>query len=352
MLEDIKRATGFSTWQLVAIAAIIVMCINYITLVFMDRFRPEPVPTPYLLMQGPQRDGFGNPKGDSLSQRHLSDDGFVGSQEEVKYNWLNNDQLYDDFYASVYDLLVQSSKRNQAEVAYLMKHWKNPGRILDAGCGTGTVALAFAKEGAQKVVGIDQSKAMIDHALKVNLPKSTLTDEQKAAVTFRVDNLLNPNAAKTAEFDAATIMYFTVYEVADIDGLLRNLAVWIRPGGHLCIQVVNKHKFDPLLDAASPFVFSLQKYSKERLTKSKVNFDKFDYEANFALDEEGGATAEFNETFRFKDGRSPRRQRHSFRMYDTSAVISKAKAAGWFYHGFVDQVKMGFEYSYLLLFSH
>ena len=332
MLADIKRATGFSTWQLVMLAIIILVSVNYLTLVFMDRFRPEPLPMPYLIMQGPQRDGF------------------VGSQQE--HTFLNNEQLYDDFYASVYDLLVQSSKRNQAEVAYLMKHWAKPARILDAGCGTGVLALAFAKEGATKVVGIDQSKAMINQALKVNMPKSTLTDEQKAVVTFRVDNLLNPNAAKPAEFDAACVMYFTVYQVADLDGLLRNLSVWVRPGGHLCLQVVNKYKFDPLLDAASPFVFSLQKYTKERITKSKVNFDKFDYEANFALEEENPSSATFNETFRFKDGKAARRQRHTFNMYDTPVIIKKAKTAGWIYHGFVDQTKMGFEYSYLLLFSH
>lgn len=350
MLADIKRATGFSTWQLVLLAVIILVSVNYLTLVFMDRFRPEPLPMPYLLMQGPQRDGFAGKAGLAHDDGSANSDGFENPAAE--HTFLNNDQLYDDFYASVYDLLVQSSKRNQAEVAYLMKHWKKPARILDAGCGTGVVAIAFAKEGASKVVGIDQSKAMIDHALKVNMPKSTLTDEQKAAVEFRVDNLLNPNAAKSAEFDAACIMYFTVYQVADLDGLFRNLSVWVRPGGHLCVQVVNKHKFDPLLDAASPFVFSLQKYSKERITKSKVNFDKFDYEANFALEEENPNAATFNETFRFKDGKAPRRQRHTFNMYDTPVVIKKAKTAGWFYHGFVDQTKMGFEYSYLLLFSH
>ncbi len=332
MLANIKRATGFSTWQLVMLAVIILVSVNYLTLVFMDRFRPEPLPMPYLLMQGAQRDGFENP----------------GSE----HTFLNNEQLYDEFYASVYDLLVQSSKRNQAEVAYLMKHWNKPARILDAGCGTGVTALAFARAGATKVVGIDQSTAMINQALKVNMPKSTLTDEQKAAVEFRADNLLNPNAAKPAEFDAACVMYFTVYEVTDLDGLFRNLAVWIRPGGYLCVQVVNKHKFDPLLDAASPFVFSLQKYTKERLTKSKVKFDKFDYEANFALEEENPNVATFNETFRFKEGKAPRRQRHTFNMYDTPVIIKKAKMAGFFYNGFVDQTRMGFEYSYLLLFSH
>jgi SAM-dependent methyltransferase len=315
----------------------IVVAANYLTLIFVDRMgAPELVKAPALSSS--------------------SKEGFVGSAEETRHDWLNNKQLYDKFYASVYDLLVQPQKRSAAEVSYLLKRWTEgtkPSslRILDAGCGTGISSLGFAKEGCAKVIALDSSEPMLEHARTVNTAASTLTDEQRAKIDWRRGDLNDSAALKPSEVDAACLLYFTTYYVRDLDVLFRNLALWVRPGGHLAVHVVNKHKFDPMLDAASPFMFSLQKYSKERLTKSKVKFDKFDYEAEFGLDPDAPSTAEFRETFRFKDN-TVRRQQHNFFMPDIPIIVNKAKSAGWFYKGFVDQTRMGFEYSYLLMFSH
>ncbi len=339
LLQNLQAATGLSTWQLVAIGCMIVIATNYLTLVFIDRLgSPDAIKAPALTL------------GDRA-------EGFTGAAEESKHDWLNNKQLYDKFYASVYDLLVQPQKRSAAEVAYLLKRWTEGGtktntlRILDAGCGTGISSLNFAKEGVAKVIALDSSEPMLEHARTVNLAASTLTDEQKALIDWRNGDLNDSAALKPSEVDAACLLYFTTYYIRDLDVLFRNLALWVRPGGHLAVHVVNKYKFDPMLEAANPFMFSLQKYSKERLTKSKVKFDKFDYEAEFGLDPDTPSTAEFRETFRFKDN-TVRRQRHNFYMQDIPIIVNKAKSAGWFYKGYVDQTRMGFEYSYLLIFSH
>lgn len=337
LLQNLQVATGLSTWQLVAIGIMIVIAANYLTLVFVDRLgTPDPIKAPAL----------------SRSDK----EGFQGAAQDSRHDWLNNKQLYDKFYAGVYDLLVQPQKRSAAEVAYLLKRWTEGSsagnlRILDAGCGTGISSLGFAKEGVAKVIALDESEPMLEHARTINLAASTLTDEQRNRIDWRRGDLNDSAALKPSEVDAACLLYFTTYYIRDLDVLFRNLALWVRPGGHLAVHVVNKYKFDPMLDAASPFMFSLQKYSKERLTKSKVKFDKFDYEAEFGLDPDSPTTAEFRETFRFRDN-TVRRQRHNFFMPDISLIVNKAKSAGWFYKGFVDQTRMGFEYSYLLMFSH
>ena len=116
----------------------------------------------------------------------------------------------------------------------------------------------------------------------------------------------------------------------------------------MVIQVVNKHKFDPMLESASPWLFfSLQKYSDDRITRSEVDFDKFKYTGDFALMD---PKAEFRETFRFKDGRV-RYQKHEFVMEDMSAIVGMAKLAGWEYIGNVDLTSIGFSYSYHLHFK-
>ncbi len=338
-IEKIEKATNLSAWQITFIAILIVFAANYLTIIFIQRFTdPKPLTS-----------GLGTIEGFSSTIKTEAD--------ESKYEWLNNDRIYDSFYASIYDQLVQGSNRNQIEVALLMSKWKfddrapNEMRILDAGCGTGVTTLAFAKAGVGKVVGLDKSQAMIDFAKSTNISKSVLTDEEKKHIEWRVGDLIDPNACKPQEFDAACALYFTIYYLRDMDGFFRNMSLWIRPGGRLAVQVVNKYKFDPILDAASPFVFSVQKYSKKRVQKSKVVFDKFDYEADFHLDDDDENMAEFRETFRFRDS-SVRRQRHTFNMPSITTIVKKAKAAGWLYEGYIDQVSSGFEYSYLLMFHH
>ena len=77
---------------------------------------------------------------------------------------------------------------------------------------------------------------------------------------------------KPGEITHAICLYFVIYYMRDIEAFFRNMFVWVRPGGMMAIEVVNKYKFDPMLESASPFVaFSMQKYAKERIRKSEVN---------------------------------------------------------------------------------
>jgi SAM-dependent methyltransferase len=189
---------------------------------------------------------------------------------------------------------------------------------------------------------------MIRYAKGTTIPTTTLNDSQKQDVEFRQFDLMGPGAAAAAEFTDAVLLYFTIYYFRDLDTLFRNLALWVKPGGNLAVEVVNKFKFEPILDSSNPWVgFSPQKYSKERITKSKVVFDKFDYEANFELDD---PKAEFRETFRFKDG-SVRRQKHTLYMPNMPDIIKKAQNNGWTYTKYVDLMPMSFAYGYLLFFS-
>jgi len=318
----------FDTWQTTALVALLLIAISYIFILGIDRLTTYKV--------GSIKEGFVT----------------ESSAETSKYEWLSNDDLFDDFYASVFTKLTQNEKLVEAEAAICMEEFtKNTPKdqliILDAGCGIGVGTATFAKLGAQTVVGIDKSQAMIRYAKGTTIPNTTLTDTQKQDIEFRQFDLIGPGAAQAAEFTDAVLLYFTVYYFRDLDTLFRNLALWVKPGGSLAIEVVNKYKFEPILDSSNPWVgFSPQKYSKERLTKSKVVFDKFDYEAEFDLED---PRAEFRETFRFKDG-STRRQKHTLYMPNMPDIIKKAQNNGWTYTKYVDLMPLSFPYGYLLFF--
>jgi SAM-dependent methyltransferase len=275
--------------------------------------------------------------------------------ENSETKWLEPPELFDSFYSQVYDQLAQGSIRLQAETGLALHAFKQAGqdlstmRILDAGCGTGIVTAALAKMNVEKVIAVDISPSMIKRAKEGTLPSTTLTTSQKARIDFRNSDLLNPSALAPGEVTNAIAFYFVIYYIRDLEAFFRNMFVWVRPGGTIAIEVVNKHKFDPMLDSSAPWIgFSLQKYSKERMTRSKVTFDKFEYEAKFDLID---PIAEFRETFRFKDG-SVRRQKHIFYMPSIQEIVKIATTVGWEYKSYIDLTTIGFEYAYLLIFKH
>uniref|UniRef100_A0A6C0LPS6 Methyltransferase domain-containing protein n=1 Tax=viral metagenome TaxID=1070528 RepID=A0A6C0LPS6_9ZZZZ len=284
-------------------------------------------------------------------------EGFTGASSDAEVSrttWFENEELFDEFYGSVYDNLTQLSGRYPQELALILHQWKKTAStdemdVLDVGCGTGIASVLLAKMGVHSIVGLDKSEAMLRRARNVVLPAMALSQEKKDSVTF-LQGDMNQQATFTAgQFSNAVVLFFVIYYSIDKAGLFQNLFHWIRPGGSIAIEVVNKYKFDPMLEAASPFVgVSLQKYTKERITKSKVEFDRFSYEAEFDLQD---PAAEFRETFRFAD-KSVRRQRHTLNMTDIKDIVHLAQTAGWKYEGNIDLVTAGFEYAYVLLFTH
>jgi SAM-dependent methyltransferase len=331
----------FTTWQTILLTTLLVTCVSYVIVLSIDKLTTKNV---FMIREGfvsePDTSGYMEAKANTDAAKS-------------KYEWLENDELFDDFYASVFTKLTQNEALVQAETAICMEEFskhtpKNEMNILDAACGIGIGTAAFKKLGAQSVVGIDKSQAMIRYARNNTLPGTTLTETEKQDIEFRSADLIGPGATAAAEFTDAALLYFSVYYFRDLDNLFRNLALWVKPGGSLAIEVVNKYKFEPILDSTNPWVgFSPQKYTKERVTKSKVVFDKFDYEADFELID---PKAEFRETFRFKDG-STRRQKHTMYMPNMPDIIKKAQNNGWTYTKYTDLMPLAFAYGYLLFFT-
>jgi demethylmenaquinone methyltransferase/2-methoxy-6-polyprenyl-1,4-benzoquinol methylase len=134
-----------------------------------------------------------------------------------------------DRIAPVYDVM------NRVMTCGLDLRWRKlaaqavvrPGdRVLDAACGTGDLAIADKKAGADRVTGLDFSEKMLARA------------KQKAPLEWvQGDMLALPFAEST--FDAATVG-FGVRNVADLELALRELRRVVRPGGRLAILEITQ----------------------------------------------------------------------------------------------------------------
>ena len=254
-----------------------------------------------------------------------------------------DERCYDAFYAKVYDPLVQPIARAPLETKVPLEWFKEKGReantirVADIGCGTGIHIELFAREGVASIIGYDKSESMIAEA------KKRFPDRE-----FVVGDATVATMAAADQFDLVTMFYFTIYMVPERTQMLKNIFLWLAPGGAFVCHIVNKLKFDPILEAASPFVgFSVQKYADERVTKSSVTFDEFEYSGDFQLH---GSRAAYEEVFKFKDG-NVRRHEQRVWMPNIDALVAEITGVGFKYAHHVDMTAIGYEYNYLFFFQ-
>jgi demethylmenaquinone methyltransferase/2-methoxy-6-polyprenyl-1,4-benzoquinol methylase len=134
-----------------------------------------------------------------------------------------------DRIAPVYDTM------NRLMTAGLDRRWRKlavqavvrPGdRVLDACCGTGDLAIAAARGGAE-VTGVDFSARMLERARR-KLQSVTWVEGDALALPF-----------DDSSFDAATVG-FGVRNVADLGRALAELRRVLRPGGGLAILEITR----------------------------------------------------------------------------------------------------------------
>jgi SAM-dependent methyltransferase len=262
-----------------------------------------------------------------------------GMQNQNKFLFKEGTAVYDDFYADIYDHLVFSGIKNDYEVGEIINN-TTPSEvsvIADIGCGTGHHAGSLADKHL-KVIGVDISPSMIEVAKK-NAPN----------VDFRVGDALNGTLFNMNSLTHILCLYFTIYYFEDKRRFFDNAMDWLMPGGYLVVHMVDRETFDPILPPGNPlYIVSPQKYAKERITKTKVTFNDFVYNADFNLDK-GANIATFDEKFKFNDGHV-RKQQQKLYMEDTSAIVNTAQQCGFILHAKVDLVKCAYEHQYLYIF--
>ena len=197
-------------------------------------------------------------------------EGFTQSKKFVT----KNNNLYDDFYCSIYDDLVFDTTKNKFELDELKYITKlsEKSKVLDVGSGKGH-HVKYLKDMGADSTGIDKSKSMIDLAKK-KYPKCK----------YKHGDVLDSMHFNQDQFTHILSLYFTTYYIEDKFKFFQNAFKWLKPGGYLVIHLVNRNKFDPIVNTSNPVhMVSVQKHAPKRITNSVVKFNDFTYKANFKL---------------------------------------------------------------------
>jgi ubiquinone/menaquinone biosynthesis C-methylase UbiE len=255
--------------------------------------------------------------------------------------------IYDTFYAGIYDKLFTTPERlsfeKSALESYALSAWPiSETKILDACCGTSPHAEWLCKKNVE-LVGLDSSESMLQKARA-----------KCSSARFYRGDITRAETFPPKSFSHAMLLYFSIYQFHNPKMICDTIYSWLKPGGVFVVHLVNPHKFDPILDAASPFAaFSLQKYSDERIIESDIVFDQFSYKSRFVKD---GDDATFEEVVTFYDPKKHddykyRENKHRLYMPSLDAMTDIIKASGFTQHEMVDMTPAGYEYQYLIFFT-
>ena len=251
-----------------------------------------------------------------------------------------NDDLYDGFYANIYDLLVFNQIKTEYEIGQIINTTTptSESLILDIGCGTGNTVHGFVERGYSNIVGIDKSKEMIEKAR-----------DKYPNYKFEIANIMDMAGFpyNDGTFTHILCLYFTIYYMKDKERFFKNCFNLLQPGGFLIVHLVDRNRFDPILPPGNPFyIVSPQSYSKERITQTNVDFNGFNYNANFELQKENN-TATFEEKFKKKMTNQVRINKHTLYMDTVKNTLQKAQDVGFIIHATIDMMKCAYDYQYL-----
>ena len=115
-----------------------------------------------------------------------------------------------------------------------------PGQdLLDATCGPGLYAVAFARRGVA-VTGVDFGPAAVRHA------RALAEKEAVAGLCHFIQDDVRAVDFGQNRFDAALFLYgqLAVFPPVEAERLLAAVAAALRPGGRLAVELLNREKVD------------------------------------------------------------------------------------------------------------
>lgn len=263
-----------------------------------------------------------------------------GFEQQDQFLIKSGSDIYDNFYADIYDYLVFNNLKDDYEVGWILNSAtpSSTSKILDIGCGTGHHVASLGAKGLD-VIGVDISPSMIEKA-KENFPD----------YKFKVGDALNNGLFEPDAFTHILCMYFTIYYFPDKSQFFNNCFKWLSPGGYLIVHLVDREKFDPILPPGNPLLYvSPQRYAKERITSTKVKFTDFSYSADFKLDPNNDK-ALFVEKFKNDSDGKVRKNEHVMYMPDIQQIVDEAQSVGFILDSKADLLQCQYEYQYLYVF--
>ena len=244
-----------------------------------------------------------------------------------------NEEMYDDFYAEIYDVLHNTKKRGQKELIEVIR-LSDPSvkhsSFLDIGSGTGHL-VGELDEAGYTVYGIDKSKSMIEYATK----------------KYPDAEFIQGDAFDTMHFEKYTFThivcnYFTIYQFQDKDKIFKNCRHWLKPNGYLVLHLVDTEKFTRILPKTNSIIQPIEKErGGNRVINTIETFEDYQCKVRCEIPTKSKQSniALYNETLIDSETNHVRQNEQQMYMDSIENILETARKNGFIFHGKVNMEK-------------
>ena len=258
-----------------------------------------------------------------------------GFEQNEQFVFKQGPSLYDNFYASVYDKLSNTTIDSPFEIGTILTATQPTSQsiILDVGCRTGSRVSKLSEQNLE-VIGIDVSPFMIKKSL-MNYPDHK----------FIVGNALNVGQFQPLSFTHILCLDRIIYTFEDKRQLVNNFIDWLMPGGYFMLHVVDVDSYNPVSNKTTlPIIVTSG--GKPSKPSKKIKTKNYDYTSNYTLDNNIGTIIE---KFQFKNG-NVRKQEHKLFMEDKEVILTIVQQCGFTLQSIVDVMNSGYGKQYIYIF--
>jgi 2-polyprenyl-3-methyl-5-hydroxy-6-metoxy-1,4-benzoquinol methylase len=263
-----------------------------------------------------------------------------GFQNDVysngNYDNINkNKDMFDNFYASIYDFIAFDEGKNNFEIKKIIE-LTNPNMnsvILDIGSGMGHHVKALNENYCGEIIGIDKSLDMVNYSKHIH---------PDISASFQNIDITTGKAFPNQHFSHILCLYFTIYYIQDQKSFLHNCFNMLQNNGFMILHLVNKDAISTLL--RPDYVNGV---SNNYVPKTTIDFNKFQYISTFDTSVDNKNVV-FKEQFTFKNGKK-RTHNHSLFMNDQEVILNYARSVGFIIHAKVDMSDCEYDNHYLYI---
>ena len=245
-----------------------------------------------------------------------------GFDQAVPFVLKRDNQIYDDFYATIYDEIHNTESKEIGEILQIVQPTKRS-IFLDIGSGTGHLVNKLTQMGYY-ASGVDKSEAMVEQSTR-NFPD----------INVHCGDVVDSMLFDRSTFTHIFCMNFTIYHIPDKTLFFKNCYYWLAPNGYLIVHLADRDKYNAVVAATTPrFVDNAQKYSKSRIIESNAVMGDFKY--SNAIDLKNPGTVVVKERFTDIHTNNTRENELTLYMDDLNKIVDIAQKCGFIAHAQVN----------------
>lgn len=226
-----------------------------------------------------------------------------GFTQNDKFILKQQHQVYDEFYAEIYDEINPPTDRINFELKQILQT-TNPSSqnsvFLEVGSGTGALVNELQQAGYY-AYGIDKSNAMVNYSEKKYNDIQIKCGDANDSITYELGTFTHILCTDN-----------TIYQFVDKLHFLKNCYFWLKPYGYLILHLVDSQKLDT--------------------KKHNIDFTDFEYSYSYNIPKNNKELT-FTETFTDKNSSKIRQNEQTIYMESREHIIALATACGFNSYG-------------------